>query len=78
MEWYLPVSHTHIIPLVDVVFDVVGPPDDVWLPSPDIDDQQRLQRIVVIIDGLVNLVNSCCDIFTRLSRAAHISHGGSI
>lgn len=52
--------------------------DDVPLPplTVDVDDRQHLQMIAVIMDNLVGLVNPDGEVYTGLSRAAHIVCGG--
>lgn len=52
--------------------------DDVLpLPPPiDSDDQRCLQMIVVIINNRMGLVNPDGEVFTGLSRATNIAHGG--
>lgn len=80
LEWYLTVSHIHIIPFVEDTGDV-GPSDvgvpviDVSLPpiTTDADDQQYLQMIAVIMDDLMGLVNPDDEVYTGFARAAHIA-----
>ncbi|XP_050896515.1 uncharacterized protein LOC127103288 [Lathyrus oleraceus] len=51
------------------------PVDDVSPPPPtaDADDQQRLQMIAVIMDNFMDLINSYGEVYTILSRVAHIA-----
>lgn len=85
LEWYLDVSHPRIIPSVEDTddigpFDVGIPVDNISPPPPtvDVDDQQRLQMIVVIIDNLMDLVNSYGKIYVGLTWAAYIACERSI
>lgn len=84
MEWYLTVSHPHIILHVEHTDDVrpsdVGVSiDNVSPPSPaDTDNQQCLHMIAVIMDSLMGLVNPDVKVCTGLSRAAHIARGRPI
>lgn len=44
-------------------------------PTTDADDHQRLQMIAVIMDNLMGLINQDDEVYTGLSRVAHITCG---
>lgn len=74
LEWYLTVSHPHIIPPVEHAGDG-GTFDDVPLTSalpPAMDDEQRLQMITVFMDNLVGLVNLDGEVCSLTSQTSHI------
>lgn len=62
LEWYFTVLHPHIIPHIEHGDDVRpsdawGPFDNVPSPLDGVDNQQRLQIIVVIVENLMSLIN---------------------
>lgn len=77
LEWYLIVSHLHIIPPIEHADDV-GPSDDMLLPSPGVADQHCLQMIAIIMDNLVGLVIPDGEVYTLTSQATHIARGGPV
>lgn len=80
MEWYLTVSHPHIIPPREHGDDVVpsharGHSDDVSPPPPphDADIVHCLQMITFIMDNLMDLVNLDGEVYTLASQATQLS-----
>lgn len=82
LEGYLTVSHPRSILLVEHGDDVepshVGGPSDDMLPSSHgVDDQQRLQMIIITMDNLVSLINSDGG-FIIWHHKLHIARGESM
>lgn len=84
LEWYLNLSHPRITQVIEhthhiVSFNIGVLGDDVLSPPPpDTDDQERLQMVALIMDNLMGLKNPDGELFTRLSRTAHIARGRPI
>lgn len=85
-EWYHIVSHPNIIPLIEHIndvglSDVEGPSDDMpplLLPSPGVDDHQRLQLMSILTNNLMGLINPNGEVYILASQITHIARDGPV